>query len=188
MADVIRVGDIKKGDTVVVNNGVYRVMDFQHVKPGKGSPFVRTTLKNIMTGGVVEDAYKPDDKFEKAYIERKKMMYLYNDGDLYYFMDEETGDQPAAPMNDLKDSMKFVMDGTYVSVSLYQGNIFDVTPEKTVTLEVVECEPGVAGNTATNATKPCVVSTGAKVNVPLFVNQGDFIVVDTETGDYSKRA
>lgn len=188
MADVIRVGDIKKGDTVVVNGGVYKVADFQHVKPGKGSPFVRTTLKNIMTGGVIEDAYKPDDKFEKAYIERKKMMYLYNDGDLYYFMDEETGDQPAAPMSEIEDSMKFVMDGTTVSVSLYQGNIFDVTPEKTVTLEVVECEPGVAGNTATNATKPCIVSTGAKVMVPLFVNQGDFIVVDTETGDYSKRA
>ena len=177
----------------VADNGLsdgdpWVVLDFQHVKPGKGAAFVRVKMKNIIDGGVVETTFRPTETFEQAHIERKKMQYLYNDGEFYNYMDNETFEQIMISAEDAADSMKFVKENEEVTISFYQGNAFAIDPPLSVELVVTETEPGVKGNTATGATKPAIVETGAKVNVPLFVDQGETIKIDTRTGAYLSRA
>ena len=162
-------------------------MEFQHVKPGKGAAFVRTKLKNIISGGVVEKTFRPTEKFENAHIERKDMQYLYQDGDLYNFMDMETYDQIALNSDVVGDALKFVKENETVKICSHNGNVFAIEPPLFVELEVTETEPGFAGNTAQGATKPATVDTGAQVQVPLFVNQGDKLKIDTRTGEYLSR-
>ena len=181
-------GDFKNGITIEYENNIWQVIEFQHVKPGKGSPFVRTKLKNIKSGGVIEKSFRPTEKFPQAHIERKKMQYLYNDGEFYNYMDNETFEQIMISAEDAADSMKFVKENEEVTISFYQGNAFAIDPPLSVELVVTETEPGVKGNTATGATKPAIVETGAKVNVPLFVDQGETIKIDTRTGEYLSRA
>ncbi len=181
-------GDIKKGKTFTWEGNVYKCLDFQHVKPGKGAAFVRTKIKNILTGSVTETTFRPTEKFEDAIIERKKMQYLYNDGELYYFMDMETYEQIPVGEDVVDEDLKFVKENEEVTLSFYQNKAFAIEPPLTVELEVTETEPGVKGDTATGATKPAVVETGANVLVPLFVNQGERIKIDTRTGEYLSRA
>ena len=181
-------GDLKKGLKIKIDGKPYKIVEYQHVKPGKGAAFVRTKLKNIVNGGVIENSFRPTEKFETAHIDRKNMQYLYEDGDLYYFMDNETYDQIALGTDVVGDSLKFVKENEDVKVVSHDGNVFAIEPEINVTLEVTECEPGVKGNTATGATKPAIVETGAKIMVPLFINQGDRIKIDTRTGEYTSRA
>ena len=184
---MVSAGDFKNGLTVEIEGVVYQILEFQHVKPGKGAAFVRTKLKNIINGGVVEKTFRPTEKFENAHIERKEMQYLYNDGDLFNFMDNETFEQIAVNAETVGDSLKFVKENDNVKLSSYQGNVFAIEPPLTVELEITETEPGFKGDTAQGATKPAVVETGATVYVPLFVNQGDKIQIDTRTGEYMKR-
>ena len=167
---------------------VLQVVEFQHVKPGKGAAFVRTKLKNVITGAVVERTFNPTDKFENAYIERKEMQYLYSDGELYYFMDNETFDQLPLNADKLPDNFKFVKENMICKILSYKGNVFSVEPPTFVELEVTETEPGIAGNTATNTLKPATLETGAQIKVPLFVNVGDVLKIDTRTGEYLSRA
>ena len=181
-------GDIKKGKTFTWEGNVYKCLDFQHVKPGKGAAFVRTKIKNILTGSVTETTFRPTEKFEDAIIERKKMQYLYNDGELYYFMDMEPYEQIPVGEDVVDEDLKFVKENEEVTLSFYQNKAFAIEPPLTVELEVTETEPGVKGDTATGATKPAVVETGANVLVPLFVNQGERIKIDTRTGEYLSRA
>ena len=162
-------------------------MEFQHVKPGKGAAFVRTKLKNVINGGVVEKTFRPTEKFPQARIDRVDMQYLYNDGDLYNFMNNETYDQIAIDKDTVGDSLKFVKENENVKVCSYNGSVFAIEPPLFVELEITETEPGFAGNTAQGATKPATVETGAVVYVPLFVNQGDVIKIDTRTGEYLSR-
>lgn len=184
---MISAGEFRNGITFEFEGNVYQVVEFQHVKPGKGAAFVRTKLKNVITGGVVEKTFRPTEKFEKAHIERKNMSYSYNDGDLYYFMDNETFDMlPLAP-DQLGDALKFVMENMNVTILSYKGNVFGVEPPTFVELVVSDTEPGFKGDTTTGATKPATLETGASINVPLFVNQGDTIRVDTRTGEYMER-
>lgn len=184
---MISAGEFRNGITFEFEGNVYQVIEFQHVKPGKGAAFVRTKLKNVITGGVVEKTFRPTEKFEKAHIERKSMAYSYNDGDLYYFMDNETFDMlPLAP-DQLGDALKFVMENMNVTILSYKGNVFGVEPPTFVELVVSDTEPGFKGDTTTGATKPATLETGASINVPLFVNQGDTIRVDTRTGEYMER-
>ena len=185
---MVSAGDFKNGLTVEIEGVVYQILEFQHVKPGKGAAFVRTKLKNIINGGVVEKTFRPTEKFENAHIERKEMQYLYNDGDLFNFMDNETFEQIMISVSEASDAMKFVKENEEVSVSFYQGNVFAIEPPLTVELEITETEPGFKGDTAQGATKPAIVETGAQVNVPLFVEQGEKIKIDTRTGDYLSRA
>ena len=185
---MVSAGDFKNGITIEIEGNIYQIMEFQHVKPGKGAAFVRTKLKNIISGGVVEKTFRPTEKFENAHIERKDMQYLYSDGELYHFMDVETFDQIAVDGDTVGDSLKFVKENEMVKVCSHEGNVFSVEPPISVELEVTETEPGVKGDTATGATKPAIVETGASVLVPLFVNQGDKIKIDTRTGEYSSRA
>ena len=185
---MISAGEFRKGITFEMNGEPHVILDFQHVKPGKGSPFVRTKYKNILTGATREEAFNPNDKFPKAHIETKKMQYLYNDGEFYNYMDNETFEQIMISAEDAADSMKFVKENEEVTISFYQGNAFAIDPPLSVELVVTETEPGVKGNTATGATKPAIVETGAKVNVPLFVDQGETIKIDTRTGAYLSRA
>ena len=159
-----------------------------HVKPGKGAAFVRTKLKNVITGAVLERTFSPTDKFENAYIERKDMEYLYSDGDLYYFMDQETYDQTPINASQLGDNFKFVKENMICKVCSYKGNVFGVEPPTFVELEVTQTDPGFKGDTATNATKPATLETGAEIRVPLFINEGDHIRIDTRTGEYMERA
>lgn len=180
-------GDFRNGLTIEWEGGVYQVVEFQHVKPGKGAAFVRTKLKNIKSGGVVEKSFRPTEKFEQAHIERSDMQYLYADGDMYNFMDNETYEQIALSADQVGDSLKFVKENDNVKMLSHAGEVFAIEPPISVELEVTETEPGVKGDTATGATKPAVVETGAKVLVPLFVNQGDRIQIDTRTGEYTKR-
>ncbi|MCR5704088.1 MAG: elongation factor P, partial [Eubacterium sp.] len=180
-------GDFKNGITIEYDGKIYQIVEFQHVKPGKGAAFVRTKLKDIKNGGVVETSFRPTEKFENAHIDRKNMQYLYNDGDLYYFMDGETYDQIAINKENVGDSLKFVKENEEVKICSCNGDIFAIEPPITVELVITETEPGFKGNTATNATKPAIVETGATVYVPLFVEQGETIVIDTRTGEYSKR-
>ncbi len=184
---MVTAGDFKNGITIEYDGKICQVVEFQHVKPGKGAAFVRTKLKNIKDGGVVETSFRPTEKFENAHIDRKDMTYLYNDGDLYYFMDGETYDQIAISKDNVGDSLKFVKENEAVKICSCNGDIFAIEPPITVELVITETEPGFKGNTATNATKPAVVETGATVYVPLFVEQGETIVIDTRTGEYSKR-
>ena len=170
-----------------IEGNIYQILDFQHVKPGKGAAFVRTKLKNIINGGVVEKTFRPTEKFETAHIDRKDMQYLYSDGDLYNFMDMETFDQLAVNADVVGDSLKFVKENDTVKVISHQGNVFAIEPPITVELRVTETEPGVKGDTATGATKPAIVETGAQIMVPLFVNQDDVLKIDTRTGEYLSR-
>ncbi len=184
---MISAGDFRNGVTFEENGNVFQVVEFQHVKPGKGAAFVRTKLKNVITGGVVEKTYRPTEKMPKAHIERKDYEYSYSDGDLYYFMDQESFELMPLSADQLGDALKFVTENMPVKVLSYKGNVFGVEPPTFVELDVIETEPGVKGDTATNVTKPAVVETGATIFVPLFVNQGDRIRIDTRTGEYMER-
>ncbi len=181
-------GDFRNGVTFEMDGQVYSVVEFQHVKPGKGAAFVRTKIKNVITGGVIEKAFSPTDKFPQAFIERKDMEYLYNDGDLYYFMDQETYEQLPLGPDKLPDNFRFVKENMIVKILSYKGNVFSIEPPQFVDLEVTETEPGVKGNTATNALKNATVETGATVKVPMFINEGEKIRIDTRTGEYMERA
>ncbi len=185
---MISAGDFRNGVTFEYDGSVYQIIEFQHVKPGKGAAFVRTKIKNVISGGVVEKTFNPTDKMPKAHIERKDMEYLYNDGDLYYFMDPETYEQLPVSTEQIGDSLKFVKENMQVKILSYKGNIFGIEPPNFVELTITETEPGFAGNTATGATKPATLETGATVMVPLFIDNGETIKVDTRTGEYMGRA
>ena len=185
---MISAGDFRNGVTVEIEGMVYTIVEFQHVKPGKGAAFVRTKLKNVKGNGVIEKTFRPTDKFPTARIDRVDMMYSYSDGDFYVFMDNNTFEEVRVPVDNVKEIMKFVKESAMVKVCSHNGEVFSVEAPKQVVLEITETEPGIAGNTATNATKPAVVETGATVNVPLFCNIGDMIKIDTETGKYDGRA
>ena len=181
-------GDFRNGTTIEMDGGVFRVVEFQHVKPGKGAAFVRTKLKNVMTGAVLERTFNPSDKYPGAEIEKKVMQYLYNDGDLYYFMDNETYDQMPLNKEDIGDCMKYLKENMEVTMLSFKGKVFAVEPPIFVELEITYTEPGFAGNTAgAGQTKPAELETGHKINVPLFVNTGDVIRIDTRTGEYMER-
>ena len=180
-------GEFRNGMTLEIDGKVCQVVEFMHVKPGKGAAFVRVKLRDIINGGVIETTFRPTESFDEAFIERKKMQYLYNDGELYYFMDNETFDQIALGPDVIGDSLKFVKENENVTIVSHAGKAFQVEPPITVELLVTECEPGEKGNTAQGATKPCTVETGAQVMVPLFVNEGDTLKIDTRTGEYSSR-
>jgi elongation factor P len=185
---MIVAGDFRNGVTFELDGQIFQVVEFQHVKPGKGAAFVRTKLKNIITGATVERTFSPTDKMEKAHIERKDMQYLYNDGELYYFMDTETFEQIPLNASTIGDSLKFVKENMVVKILSHKGNVFGIEPPTFVELEVTETEPGFKGDTATGATKPATVETGATIKVPLFINKGDIIRIDTRTGEYLERA
>lgn len=185
---MVTAGDFRNGMTFDMDGSVYQIVEFQHVKPGKGAAFVRTKIKNVITGAVVERTFSPTDKFPAAYIERKDMQYLYNDGDLYYFMDLESYEQLPINQSQLSDNFKFVKENMECKILSYKGNVFGIEPPTFVELEVTETDPGFKGDTATNALKPAKLETGAEIKVPLFINQGDMIRVDTRTGEYMERA
>lgn len=185
---MISAGDFRNGMTFEMDGQVVQVIEFQHVKPGKGAAFVRTKYKNVITGAVVETSFNPTAKFPTAFVERKDMQYSYSDGDLYYFMDMETYDQVPISKDIVGNALDFVKEEEIVKVLSYKGNVFGIEPPFFVELTVTETEPGVKGNTATNATKPAVVETGAEIRVPLFINEGDRIRIDTRTGEYMERA
>ncbi len=185
---MISAGDFRNGVTFEMEGNVYQIIEFQHVKPGKGAAFVRTKLKNVITGATVEQTFRPTDKMPKAHIERKDMQYSYNGGDLYYFMDQETFDMLPLNSSQLGDALKFVKENDIVRILSYKGNVFGVEPPNFVELTVTATEPGVKGNTATGATKPATLETGAVINVPLFINEGEVIRIDTRTGEYMERA
>ncbi len=184
----ITAGDFRNGKTFEMEGKVYQVVEFQHVKPGKGAAFVRTKMKNVITGGVTETSFNPTAKFEEATIERKDMEYSYNDGDLYYFMDQETYDMVPLNRDMLGDAFRFVKENTMCKVLSYKGNVFGIEPPNFVDLVVTKSEPGAKGDTATNVTKPAVLETGAEIKVPLFINEGDKIQIDTRTGEYIGRS
>ena len=184
---MVSAGDFRNGITVEMEGNVYQIIEFQHVKPGKGAAFVRTKLKNIINGGVVEKSFRPTEKFPQARIDRKDMQYLYSDCDLFNFMDTETYDQIALNAEAVGDALKFVKENEMVKICSYNGNVFAIEPPLFVELEITETEPGFKGDTATGATKPAIVETGAKVMVPLFVENGEVIKIDTRTGEYLSR-
>lgn len=184
---MISAGDFKNGLTFEMDGNVMQVIEFQHVKPGKGAAFVRTKMRNVISGGVVETSFNPTAKFPTAVVERKDMEYSYNDGDLYYFMDMETYDQVPLNADKLPDNFKFVKEGMTCRLVSYKGNVFSVEPPMFVELEVTDTEPGFKGNTATNALKPATLETGAEIKVPMFVNTGDVLKIDTRTGEYLER-
>ena len=184
---MISAGDFKNGITLEMDNSIYQIIEFQHVKPGKGAAFVRTKLKNIISGGVIEKSFRPTEKFPTARIDRVEMQYLYNDGDLFYFMNTETYDQIGLNKDAIGDALKFVKENDMVKVCSHNGNVFAIEPPLFVELEVTETEPGFKGDTATGATKPAIVETGAQVMVPLFVETGDKLKIDTRTGEYLSR-
>ena len=185
---MISAGDFRNGVTFEMDGQVYQIIEFQHVKPGKGAAFVRTKIRNVISGSVVERTFSPTDKFENAYIERKEMQYLYADGDLHYFMDMETYEQLPLNRETLGDGFKFVKEEMMVKVLSYKGNVFAVEPPTFVELTVTDTEPGIAGNTVTNTMKPATLETGVEIKVPLFVNIGDTLKIDTRTGEYLGRA
>lgn len=184
---MISAGDFRNGITVEIEGNVYQIIEFQHVKPGKGAAFVRTKLRNIINGGVVEKTFRPTEKFPPARIDRVDMQYLYSDGDLFHFMNVENYEQIALNEDSIGDSLKFVKENEMVKVCSYNGNVYAVEPPLFVELEIIDTEPGFKGDTAQGATKPAVVETGATVYVPLFVEQNDKIKIDTRTGDYLSR-
>ena len=184
---MISAGDFRKGKTLEIEGTVYQILEFQHVKPGKGAAFVRTKLKDIKNGGVIERSFRPTEKFPEARIDRKDMQYLYQDGDLYYFMDNDTYEQIALGSELIGDALKFVKENEMCKVCSHNGNVFSIEPPLFVELQVTDTEPGFKGNTATGATKPAIVETGAQVNVPLFVENGEVIKIDTRTGEYLSR-
>lgn len=185
---MISAGDFRNGITFEEDGNVLQVVEFQHVKPGKGAAFVRTKTKNVLTGSVVEKSYNPTAKFPTAFIERKDMEYSYNDGDLYYFMDPESYELVPINKDDLSDNFKFVKDGMVCKVLSYKGKVFGVEPPTFVDLAIAKTDPGFKGDTATNATKPAVLETGAEIKVPLFIDEGELVQIDTRTGEYLGRA
>lgn len=185
---MVTAGDFRNGVTFEMDGQVMQVIEFQHVKPGKGAAFVRTKMKNVITGGVVEKAFSPTDKFNEARIDRREMQYLYNDGDLYYFMDQETFEQEPIGKDLIGDNFKFVKEEMVCTIRSYQGKPFSVEPPMFVELEVTDCEPGVRGDTATGSSKGATVETGANIRVPFFINTGDIVKIDTRTGEYLERA
>ena len=185
---MISAGDFRNGMCFEMDDQVYQVVEFQHVKPGKGAAFVRTKYKNVKTGSVVERSFNPNEKFEQAQLTRQDMQFIYADGDLYYFMDQETYEQTPIHQDKIGDGIKFLKEEMICKVVSYKGDIFQVELPITVVLEITECEPGVKGDTANNASKYATLETGAVVKVPLFVNQGEKIKVDTRTGEYLERA
>ena len=186
---MITAGDFRKGITLEMDNGIWTIVDFQHVKPGKGAAFVRTKIKNIVTGAVLERTFNPSDKFPRAHIETKEMEYLYNDGEFYYFMDQETFEQLPLTQAQVEDAIPFVKENTTVTVRFFKGSAFSVQAPNFVELEVVDTEPGFKGDTATNTYKPATLETGFVLQVPLFINVGDKLKIDTrEGGEYLGRA
>ncbi|MGN1451407.1 MAG: elongation factor P [Eubacteriales bacterium] len=185
---MISAGEFRNGVTFEMDGNVMQIIEFQHVKPGKGAAFVRTKLRNVISGSVVERTFNPTDKFPPAYVERKDMEYLYNDGELYYFMDTESYEQIPLNASLLGDEFKFIKENTVCKVLSYKGNVFGVEVPLFVELLVTDTEPGVRGDTATNTTKPATLETGATIKVPLFVNNDDLIRIDTRTGEYLERA
>ena len=185
---MITAGDFKKGITIEWDGGVWNIVDFQHVKPGKGAAFVRTKIKNVMTGAVVERTFNPTDKMPRAIIETKEMQYLYNDGDLYYFMDPETFEQMPLGKDAVEDAIQYVKENMNVTIRYFKGQAFSVEAPNFVVLEVTDTEPGFAGDTASNTYKPATLETGFSLQVPLFINTGDKIQIDTRSGEYLKRA
>ena len=185
---MVSAGDFRNGVTFDMDGNVYQIIEFQHVKPGKGAAFVRTKIRNVITGAVTERTFNPSDKYPTAYIERKDMEYLYSDGDLYYFMDQETYENIPINKSILSDNFKFVKENTVCKLLSYKGNVFGIETPNFVELVVTKADPGVKGDTATNVTKPATVETGAEIKVPLFINEGDKIQIDTRTGEYLGRA
>ena len=185
---MISAGDFRNGVTFEMDGNVLQIVEFQHVKPGKGAAFVRTKCKNVMTGAVVERTFNPSDKFETAYVERREIQYMYNDGGLYYFMDTETFDQIPLNADILPDSFRFVKEEMLVKILSYKGNVFGLEPPLFVDLEVTQTDPGFRGDTATNVTKPATLETGAEIRVPLFINIGEKVRIDTRTGEYLERS
>ena len=184
---MISAGEFRNGVTFEMDGAVMQIIEFQHIKPGKGAAFVRTKLRNVISGAVVEQTFNPTAKFPTAVVERKDMQYSYNDGELYYFMDLETYDQVPLNADVLPDSFKFVKEEMMCRLVSYKGKVFAVEPPTFVELLITKSEPGVRGNTATNVTKPATVETGAEVKVPMFINEGDTIRIDTRTGEYLER-
>ena len=185
---MITAGDFRNGVTFDMDGQVVTIIEFQHVKPGKGAAFVRTKIKNVITGAVIEKTFNPNDKYPTAFIERKDMEYSYNDGDLYYFMDTETWEQIPINKSVLSDNFKFVKENMVCKILSYKGNVFGVEPPNFVELEITKTDPGFKGDTATNATKPATLETGAEIKVPLFIDEGEIIQIDTRTGEYMGRA
>lgn len=185
---MISAGDFRNGVTFELDGQVVQVIEFQHVKPGKGAAFVRTKYKNVITGAVVEKSFNPNDKYPTAFIERKDMEYSYEDGGLYYFMDTETWEQIPISADILGDSFKFVKENMVCKILSYKGNVFGVEPPNFVELKVTKTDPGFKGDTATNAIKPATLETGAEIKVPLFIDEGEVIQIDTRTGEYMGRA
>ncbi len=184
---MIQAGEFRKGVTFVWDGDVYQVVDFQHVKPGKGAAFVRTKIRNVISGGLKEVTFNPTERFEKAVIETKEMQYLYSDGELYYFMDNDTYEQLPLDYTAVEDAIKYLRENDTAIIRFYQGKAFEVLPPNFVELKVIDTEPGVKGDTAQGATKNAVVETGMTISVPLFVNVGDIIKIDTRTGEYLSR-
>ncbi len=185
---MVTAGDFRNGVTFEMEGKVYQIIEFQHVKPGKGAAFVRTKIRNVIEGSVIERTFNPTEKFPTAFVERKDMEYSYSDGDLYYFMDSETYELVPVSKNELNDNFKFVKENMVCKVLSYKGKVFGVEPPTFVELAVTQTDPGFAGNTATNATKPATLETGCEIRVPLFINEGDMIRIDTRTGEYMERA
>jgi len=185
---MISASEFRNGITVEIDGDIFVIIEFQHVKPGKGAAFVRTKIRNLVTGSVVEKTFRPSEKMPKAHIDRKDLQYLYNDGGLYYFMDTESFEQSEINASDVGDSLKFVKENESVKVLSHNGKVFGIEPPTFVELEITDTEPGFKGDTAQGATKPATLETGATASVPLFVNIGDVIKIDTRTGEYLGRA
>ena len=185
---MVSAGDFRNGVTFEMEGNVYQIIEFQHVKPGKGAAFVRAKIRNVIAGSVVEKTFNPKDKFPTAFVERKEMEYSYNDGDLYYFMDPESYELIPVNSTDLGDNFKFVKENMVCKILSYKGNVFGIEPPTFVELQVTQTDPGFKGDTATNATKPATLETGAEIRVPLFIDEGDIIRIDTRTGEYMERA
>lgn len=185
---MLSAGDFRNGATFEMDGSVYQIIEFQHVKPGKGAAFVRTKIRNVIAGTVVERTFNPTDKFPQAFIERKEMEYSYSDGDLFYFMDPESYELVPINQSDLPDNFKFVKENMVCRIMSYKGKVFGVEPPNFVELQVTKTDPGFKGNTATNTTKPATLETGAEVRVPLFIDEGEMIRIDTRTGEYMDRA
>jgi elongation factor P len=187
MENMVTAGEFRNGITFEMDGSVFQIIEFQHVKPGKGAAFVRTKIRNVITGATVERSFNPTDKFERAQINKRDMQYLYKDGDLYYFMDEETFEQNPINGSSLGDAMEFVKENMTCKILFFKEQVIGIEPPIFVELEITETEPGFKGDTATGATKPAIVETGAQIKVPLFVNQGDVVRIDTRTGEYMER-
>lgn len=185
---MVSAGDFRNGVTFEMDGNVLQIIEFQHVKPGKGAAFVRAKVRNVITGSVVERTFNPSDKFPTAFVERKDMEYSYNDGDLYYFMDPESYELVPIGKDELSDNFKFVKENMVCKILSYKGNVFGVEPPNFVELQVTKTDPGFKGDTATNTTKPATLETGAEVKVPLFIDEGEMIQIDTRTGEYMGRA